>query len=178
MPLFFVRVLCMFILCACIECCSKESNDNFGGHQMLFYWPWLYFKWKCFSGALLLVWILYSVAFQVESNLLLFSSNYHQSWTLSDSLSVSSSSKKSTPFLTPRTPTPGSTQSAFLVSLSTPRVGCVSPSPYVRDFKKQREILTRKLFTIYNQTVFDNKVNIFFFFTNQHVHESYKSLKI
>ncbi|XP_071786981.1 uncharacterized protein [Asterias amurensis] len=71
---------------------------------------------------------------------------------------TTSSSKKSTPFLTPRKPTPGSTQTDFLVSLSTPRVGCVSTSPYVRDFKKQREILTRKLFTIYNQTVFDNKL--------------------
>ncbi|KAI8499863.1 hypothetical protein Bbelb_221800, partial [Branchiostoma belcheri] len=46
----------------------------------------------------------------------------------------------------------------FLSSLSTPARGKAPSSPYVSDFKKHREELVKKLFKLYNETVFDNKL--------------------
>ncbi|XP_078682366.1 uncharacterized protein LOC144916844 [Branchiostoma floridae x Branchiostoma belcheri] len=46
----------------------------------------------------------------------------------------------------------------FLSSLSTPARGKTPSSPFVSDFKKHREELVKKLFKLYNETVFDNKL--------------------
>ncbi|XP_035682725.1 uncharacterized protein LOC118420128 [Branchiostoma floridae] len=46
----------------------------------------------------------------------------------------------------------------FLSSLSTPARGKAPSSPYVSDFRRNREELVKKLYQLYNETVFDNKV--------------------
>eukprot|EP00058_Branchiostoma_floridae_P025657 XP_002611147.1 hypothetical protein BRAFLDRAFT_125218 [Branchiostoma floridae] len=45
----------------------------------------------------------------------------------------------------------------FLSSLSTPARGKAPSSPYVSDFRRNREELVKKLYQLYNETVFDNK---------------------
>ncbi|XP_033118171.1 acidic repeat-containing protein-like [Anneissia japonica] len=47
---------------------------------------------------------------------------------------------------------------SFLKSLSTPYKGTPSSSPYINNFKSTRDELIRKLFIIYNDTVFENKL--------------------
>ncbi|XP_078603011.1 uncharacterized protein LOC144877030 isoform X2 [Branchiostoma floridae x Branchiostoma japonicum] len=47
---------------------------------------------------------------------------------------------------------------SFLSSLSTPARGKAPSSPYVSDFRKNREELVKKLYQLYNETVFDNKL--------------------
>ncbi|XP_022098978.1 acidic repeat-containing protein-like isoform X2 [Acanthaster planci] len=52
-------------------------------------------------------------------------------------------------FATPKPP---------VVRVPKPSNGCHSSSPYVNDFKNHRDVLTRKLFILFNKTVFDNKL--------------------
>ncbi|XP_071950725.1 uncharacterized protein [Antedon mediterranea] len=57
-----------------------------------------------------------------------------------------------------KTPVTKFSSTSFLRSLSTPYKGTSSPSPYVNNFKSTRDELIKKLFTLYNDTVFDNKL--------------------
>ncbi|CAH1268589.1 GCNA [Branchiostoma lanceolatum] len=56
-------------------------------------------------------------------------------------------------------PRRNSEPTSFLSSLSTPARGKAPASPFVSEFKKNREELVKKLFKLYNETVFDNKLS-------------------
>ncbi|XP_792984.3 acidic repeat-containing protein [Strongylocentrotus purpuratus] len=47
---------------------------------------------------------------------------------------------------------------SFLASLSTPGKGMSTRSRYVSDFKRNKDELTQKLFKLYNESVFENKL--------------------
>ncbi|KAJ8027847.1 Acidic repeat-containing protein [Holothuria leucospilota] len=49
---------------------------------------------------------------------------------------------------------------SFLESLNTPPVGTPVRSEFVKDFKKRKEELAQRLFTMFNKTVFDGKLPV------------------